>query len=157
MSLAKPRVGKRRLLLGLLCLLDVLAICFIFVRSSKTAVVSSEESDGFLFFFQQFLPGITEKTVRKLAHFTEFFVLGGLFACTCAVWRRPLLAEPFLAAAATACIDETIQLSVPGRSGQLRDIALDACGALAAVLLLWVLARLRARRREKNQKKSKAK
>ena len=58
-----------------------------------------------------------------------------------------MLWQPFAGAALVACMDETIQRFVPGRSGQLKDVALDCAGALVAVLLLWGVCKLRERRR----------
>lgn len=40
-----------------------------------------------------------------------------------------------LLCAAVAAVDETIQLFVSGRSGQLSDVLLDSCGALTGILL----------------------
>ena len=48
--------------------------------------------------------------------------------------------------------DESIQLLVPGRSGQISDVWLDFAGALtglaAAALLLWLGRRHRAKSRQ---------
>ncbi len=81
--------------------------------------------------------------VRKFAHFTEYAVLAVL--CRRALGaspggtRRWLRLLPVLYPLLVAMADETIQLSVPGRAGQLRDVLIDfggACFALAA-LALW--------------------
>ncbi|MDO5544276.1 MAG: VanZ family protein [Eubacteriales bacterium] len=73
--------------------------------------------------------------VRKLAHFTEFTMLG---LCLC--WLFGMLGKgkllPFLCGAAAACVDETIQIFVPGRGPGVRDVCIDSCGVLLGVILL---------------------
>lgn len=140
--------GRRRLFYLLLAL-DVALIVFILTRSLKPAEASDEESGGWLALLQNVLPSLTMHAVRKLAHFTEFFLLGGLLALTCRLRRGPALWLPLGVSALVACADETIQRFVPGRSGALKDVALDCAGALTAMLLVWLAVRLRRRRASK--------
>ncbi len=73
--------------------------------------------------------------LRKIAHFTEFTLLG-----LCLSWLFGMLrknkAWPFLCGAAAACIDETIQRFVPDRGPSLRDVGIDTCGVIMGILLL---------------------
>ena len=73
--------------------------------------------------------------VRKMAHFTEFTMLG---LCLC--WLFGMLGKgrllPFLCGAAAACVDETIQLFVPDRGPSVRDVCIDSSGVLLGVILL---------------------
>jgi len=41
-----------------------------------------------------------------------------------------------------AATDEFHQLFVPGRSGQVKDVLLDSCGAAVGVLILMLVAAL---------------
>ncbi|MBQ2853888.1 MAG: VanZ family protein [Oscillospiraceae bacterium] len=73
--------------------------------------------------------------LRKIAHFAEFASLGFLLLLRQrlqgkADWKAPAVAV------LTACIDETIQLFVPGRGPGIMDVVLDVCGAAAGMLLL---------------------
>lgn len=93
-------------------------------------------------------PELMSLVVRKLAHFSEYAVLGilarGLFAARLAERGRP----PFPAAYLVALVpvaDECLQLFVPGRSGQPTDVLIDLSGLLAGSLLAWLVARLRRR------------
>lgn len=90
------------------------------------------------------LPGawVTNFVVRKTAHFTEYAVLGicasqavyaGRGAPRCAFAALAL----FLVAVPT--IDETIQLFVDGRVGQVADVLLDCCGAATGVALAYLV------------------
>ena len=73
--------------------------------------------------------------LRKLAHFTEFTALG---MCLC--WLFGMLGKgrllPLFCGAAAACVDETIQIFVPGRVSSLRDVCIDSCGVLLGVIWL---------------------
>ena len=73
--------------------------------------------------------------LRKLAHFTEFTALG---MCLC--WLFGMLGKgrllPLFCGAAAACVDETIQVFVPGRGPSVRDVCIDSCGVLLGVILL---------------------
>lgn len=73
--------------------------------------------------------------LRKMAHFTEFTALG---LCLC--WLFGMLKKgmllPFFCGAAAACVDESIQLFVPGRGPSVRDVCIDSGGVLLGVILL---------------------
>ena len=75
--------------------------------------------------------------LRKFAHFAEFgtlgLLLGWLFGM---LGKRPLPA--FTLGVAAACIDETIQIFVPGRGPGIRDVCIDSCGVAAGMLLLYL-------------------
>ena len=74
--------------------------------------------------------------LRKIAHFTEFTVLG-----LCLAWLHGMLQKgrvrPFLWGAAAAAVDETIQRFVPGRGPSLKDVCIDSAGVLTGIILLW--------------------
>lgn len=85
--------------------------------------------------------------VRKAAHFLEYLVLGILLACTCDASEegaRPLWPRALLGVS-VPCIDETIQLCVPGRSGQLADVMLDCCGVACGMALVRGIRSVRPR------------
>lgn len=79
--------------------------------------------------------------LRKAAHFSEYALLGFLAYCAVrfASARVPrfrwLLRLPLPFCVLTACADELLQRFVPGRSGQLKDVLLDSCGAAFGILL----------------------
>ena len=89
--------------------------------------------------------------VRKGAHMGAFFALTGLLVF--ALWR--MVKSPALrgAAALALCallagLDEFHQTFVPGRTGALRDVAIDLMGG-ACFLLCWALARFILARKKK--------
>ena len=80
--------------------------------------------------------------LRKTAHFIEFASLGMVL-----LWIMLLLRKhPLLALAggfAAACVDETIQLFVPGRGPAFTDVLLDTSGVITGLLLLLLFRHLR--------------
>ena len=127
--------------------LDLLWICFIFARSLQTAESSTVESGALLRVMRRVDPALTDHTIRKTAHFTEFCVLGVLLYLSCLVWRLRLPMLAWVPALAIAGLDELIQSFVPGRSSELRDVLIDAAGALAGCLVCLLWQRLRQKRR----------
>lgn len=88
--------------------------------------------------------GVTNFLVRKTAHFTEYLILG-IFASQ-AFGPRRTVSRGALFATAVFCafvptVDETIQLFVADRSGQVTDVLLDCCGAAAGIATRSILAR----------------
>ena len=75
--------------------------------------------------------GTWDLVLRKLAHFCEYAILGALLLR--AFGRAELAVAAGVAYAAT---DELHQHFVPGRHAALRDVAIDAAGVLAGVVLL---------------------
>ena len=118
--------------------LTALWLCVIFGHSMMPASVSDSESQGIFQWLRQYLPWLTHHLVRKTAHFAIFAVLGLLL--TGAFWNLPQfsLYKPLGCALLAAFFDETIQLFVEGRSGQISDVWLDFSGALCGALFLWL-------------------
>ena len=134
---------------------------FIFVHSAMPGHVSGGESR----LFAQILMAVTGMSaetasfaVRKMAHFTEFAVLGACLAVNMYDCRlrgsagrgssdepagtpaEKLHVAPEVAAwvlgTAYAATDEFHQLFVEGRSGQIRDVCIDAAGVACGVLIM---------------------
>ena len=100
---------------------------------------------------------VTSHTVRKTAHFTEFFVLGALALAMLIAhgFRHALLLSPIIFVPA-AVIDECIQLFTPNRGPSVADVLLDSlggvCGALVLFALWWLFLYIINKRREKISK-----
>ena len=88
---------------------------------------------------------------RKAAHMFLYFVLILLLWLALTPLLRGRKRQAGLAAAlcaALAGLDEVHQTFIPGRSGQLRDVAIDLAGAAVALILVAVLLWAAGRRRE---------
>lgn len=81
--------------------------------------------------------------VRKCAHFAEFLILGVLmYLSTNECLRKHKVIVAWILCILVAAIDESIQLFVDGRSGQLSDVLLDSCGSLVGIFLTLELSAL---------------
>ena len=83
------------------------------------------------------VPSGGDGLLRKCAHFAEFGALGLLLGWLFGMLGKKRL-PAFALGVAAACIDETIQVFVPGRSPGIRDVCIDSCGAAAGMLLLFL-------------------
>lgn len=131
---------KRRM--TLCAVLLVCNLVFIWGNSLLPAEASGQISGTLKVFLDGlFAPGEATPSgdglLRKFAHFAEFgtlgLLLGWLFGM---LGKRPLPA--FTLGVAAACIDETIQIFVPGRGPGIRDVCIDSCGVAAGMLLLYL-------------------
>ncbi|HWI63334.1 MAG TPA: VanZ family protein [Symbiobacteriaceae bacterium] len=96
------------------------------------------------------MTNLLEFVLRKAAHMAAFGVLAWLslsaFAATFPAWPwRRLLALAFCFTVLYAASDEWHQTFVPTRQGSLRDVAIDASGALIALMLLQIRRRVSAK------------
>ena len=150
-----PFLNNRKLKIHLL--LTILMMIFIFVQSALPAELSQQESHVIVRILAELLQAKRETVsflVRKGAHFTEYLVLGVcLFLTVRDYWEQwklqtrtrkaelagtPVLL-PWIIGAAYAVTDEIHQYFVPGRSCEVRDMLIDACGTAVGVLLCrWI-------------------
>ena len=143
----------------ILTVMSILVMAFIFIMSAQSASKSSDESSGIGRIIGQiifrdfkdwtsseqigFVAGINH-SVRKLAHFIEFAVLGSVFHLTLSAWgMKPNVALPvsFGAGAFYAATDEFHQLFVPGRACDPADWVVDVSAAMLAALIGWLVLR----------------
>lgn len=81
-----------------------------------------------------------EFPVRKMAHATEYAILGCLLTNLCLTFpMRKAYMWGWLMGSAYAATDEFHQLFVPGRSGQITDVMIDSIGCLAGCLLIYLI------------------
>ena len=137
-------------------LLTALPVVATFAFSSQNAQTSGGLSMRILRRILSLFPFLTSfasvrtlhKILRKLAHFSLYFCLGcglrGLFS-----YQRRIPAVPgaIVAGAAYAALDELHQRFTSGRSPQLTDVLIDACGVIAGCALVSLLFFLFRKRR----------
>lgn len=129
---------------------------FIWWHSLQPAEISSQQSGAVLnglsaLMERLHLPDVLNMhLVRKLAHMTEYGVLGLVSMQVCALWSRSWSGRIWNSVSlclASATVDETIQLFVEGRSGQISDLWVDlsgvALGILAALVCHWIWKNIR--------------
>lgn len=131
-------------------------VAIIWGNSLVPGTASGETSHAVLEMVHAFLQGfglpygwVTNFLVRKAAHFTEYAVLGVLVSQALDGSHRCDRAALLAAAGVLVLVpslDETIQLFVSGRAGQLADVLLDCCGAAFGVAIRCLACKLAARR-----------
>ena len=85
---------------------------------------------------------IVHGIVRKLAHFTGYFVLGLLAARAFRGSLRPAVRSRWLLISITliatyALLDEYHQSFVPSRTASIFDSFIDMAGGLTALIIVW--------------------
>ena len=147
----------RKVRLTIFCLLSVSLIVFIFSNSFQSPDESNAASGWVAAFLRPLLnphgrlsDEMYHKLVRKLAHFTEFGMLG---FCLGGVAANVLLRGKWYCAAAaailTAFADETIQRFTE-RTNSITDVAIDSAGALcglaAMTAIVWLIGKYSAKK-----------
>ena len=150
---------RRKILAGILFTLAAVLLFFIYCFSEQDSTASSSLSEEVTRFLMRLMnPSFmgrasagSAKTVlsflklpvRKLAHFSEYALLGALLigGFLCLRFSMGLrLFFPFLICGVCACADEYHQTFVSGRAGQWSDILIDISGAAAGILFVFVLS-----------------
>ncbi len=140
---------KRRILTVLI----ILTLVFIWIHSAVSREGSSAESRWVyekLRWLLQLIFGEERATVhllRKLAHFTEFFVLGTeamMLGIDLAGCSKKTVGIVFLLCNFCALLDETIQI-FSGRGSAVSDVWIDTAGAVTGILLVLAVNHLLTR------------
>ncbi|MDR0844591.1 MAG: VanZ family protein [Tannerella sp.] len=159
----KTKPGNR-FLRALFTLLLLACIVFIFANSSEIESVSSSKSQlvtqwlnrlmkqwGIGFVFTEFL-------VRKLAHFSEYTLLGFWLILTLRIYTKRMMAHiawPLFLGLLTAVSDELYQMFVPGRGSRILDVAIDfggvVCGLLCGYIALLLVRKIFRFKKSGNQ------
>ena len=125
----------------------LLGIILLFIWDNS--MQNGGSSDGFsLLFAEIFVPIVNKlgfhgniwtlnRIVRKLAHLTEFTILGGVLYT---ILRRYITYGTVIKTIGLgmliASLDEFIQLFSPGRSSQSSDVLIDTVGIIIGILLV---------------------
>jgi len=124
-------------------ILSVLWTVIVFLQSCLPGSASATESGLVLKLVHMVLPNMSEYTLRKIAHFTEFAMLG--FFLTGAFWnaKKFLMIKPMFLGLLAALCDETIQIYAAGRSSSVTDVWIDAAGVAFGTIFLWVICKVK--------------
>lgn len=143
--------------------MKVVKICFlvlwmalIFSFSNQKDVDSSKISDGFIDrtvvkIYKVFNENITKEKeseiiekytypIRKLAHYTLYFVLGILSFLVVKDYsiNKKLIIYSLLICFLYACSDEFHQLFVIGRSASIKDVIIDTFGSFCSISIFYI-------------------
>ena len=160
--------------------ITILIMIFIFFQSSLPADTSQEESDIIVRFLSRLIDRDAELLsfiVRKLAHFTEYTLLGLFISLTVKEHYHKkrhheeqhgekhyhdehfhkgqflirIFIIPLIFGVLYAASDEIHQRFVPGRSCELRDVLIDTCGVLLGVTINMLCVRF-GKKKDKTNK-----
>ena len=125
----------------------VYSVFFIFSNSLEIAAISSDRSQQVRELINKVagmvgLGPFSLYTIRKLAHFTEFMIMGFWFMLCLRVYTRHFIRHvswPLFFGLGTAVTDETIQLFVEGRGSSVKDVWIDFSGFVAGLFVALFL------------------
>ncbi len=138
----------------------IIVMIIIFIFSAMPAAESTSASGMFLNALKTLVEGVSNRVlsedvlaamhllIRKLAHFSEYAVLGAaiMFALWEARKNKPVLIFlSELIAALYAVTDEIHQRFVPGRYGTWSDVLIDSAGAITGILIYLFISRRRSK------------
>ena len=123
-----------------------IVLCLIVFFIWDNSLQNGGTSDGFSLIFAKWIAPIANKLgfygniwalnriIRKLAHLTEFTILGGVLYV---VLRRYIeygtVVKTIVVGIVIASLDEFIQLFSLGRSSQLSDVLIDTVGIIIGI------------------------
>lgn len=117
----------------------LLWIMIIFFFSSQKGSTSGELSNSIVTFFNTFLPiSISGYVIRKLAHFTEYFILSILTIHLLKCYRSVGVKETvyiILFCFLYASSDEFHQIFVSGRGPTWLDVMIDTSGSIIGCII----------------------
>lgn len=121
----------------------ILWMFVIYLMSSYNGNDSSEQSGVIVKFIANILNinnlKMLSLIIRKLAHFTEYLILGLLVVNLIKDYYNKYLFISIIICIIYATSDELHQLFVPGRSYQLLDILIDTLGSVSGIYLYKLL------------------
>jgi VanZ family protein len=140
-------------------MIGILWHILIFFQSSLPGEASASQSGFILDYIYPIISNMglglsleqTAFIIRKLAHFTEYFILGAIFYQVYKKYfkNKQLSLILITHGLLTAILDETLQSFIPNRSGELRDVAIDTLGVITAYALCTIGRIFYERKRQK--------
>lgn len=123
----------------------IIWMIFIFVMSSFSATESTNQSSTIVNIISNIITvndiHLLTVIIRKLAHLTEYFILGIL---TYNVFKNNYksINLSIIVCLLYATSDEIHQIFIPGRTGQITDVLIDTIGALIGIIILRKLNKI---------------
>ena len=134
-------------------ILTVIWMVVIFIFSNANADNSTDTSKGLIYNVVSIYEKVFDKNidkeyicekldhpVRKLAHFTLYFILGffvyHVFLYSKTNWKN---LPTFIVCLLYSISDEIHQIFIPGRSGQVSDIVIDSLGVISLLIIVYFI------------------
>lgn len=132
----------------ILLIIGIIINIFIWTNSLLPASVSSSQSGFVADILYPPFEDIIEvnkfyQIIRKLAHFTEFMLLGIVFSLFyLSIGKNKYYFITLIHGLIVAIIDETIQLFIPGRAGLITDVLIDTSGVLFGLFIIILINKI---------------
>lgn len=123
-------------------MLAVLTGIMIFYFSNQPANISSMQSDFIYKLLRIDLQSMGIE-IRKVAHFTIYFILGFFLALSRKRLGKQQISENILLIFLFAISDEFHQSFIPGRGPSFKDVLIDTSGAMTSTLLIYSLKKIK--------------
>ena len=126
-------------------ILFILAVCSVsimFYFSSRTAQISSHQSDFIIDLLQNIGIVFNSHTIRKLAHVIIFSIISFCISMFIGCYLDKIFwisSISFLLSLCYACVDEYLQTFIDGRHGCVGDVMIDACGIVIGLILYCII------------------
>ena len=130
-----------------LLILIISTVASIFIQSTKSQKESTEDSDKVGEIIEEIIPpetavgGYVQDNIRKLAHFTEFFILGIEVSLYVALFLPSLkmMLLSYIFGILIASADETIQI-FSGRGPAVKDVMIDFLGFVVSTVIIYTVS-----------------
>ena len=133
-------------------LLVLIWMAVIFIMSSFNATESSNQSNIIVNIIVNIFNinniNLVSFIIRKLAHFTEYLILGILTYNLINNHNKKTYIA-IIICVLYAISDEIHQMFVPGRSCQILDMTIDSLGSITGIYLLKLINKYKTERRKK--------
>lgn len=125
----------------------------IFYMSHQPGEVSSNQSELVIKIFNMlgisldaYFGELATLVVRKLAHFTEYFILYVLaYRVICFYVKKEMIKWYAISLVFLyACSDEIHQYFIPGRGPAFKDVLIDTSGGVLGVLITYIYEKIKA-------------
>lgn len=127
-------------------IITIFWMILIFTMSSFDATKSSNQSNFIVNIISHILNinniSLLSIIIRKLAHFTEYLILGILISNTINKTHKKYLLA-LIICFLYAVSDEIHQIYVPGRSCQITDMIIDTTGSLTGIFLYKLIIKIK--------------
>ena len=134
-------------------ILVIIWMILIFTMSSFDATESSNQSNFIVNIIVNIFNinniELVSLIIRKLAHFTEYLILGILTYNLIKSYNKKTYIA-IIICILYAISDEIHQYFVPGRSCQILDMTIDSIGSLTGIYILKIIKKYKIKRRTKN-------
>lgn len=119
-------------------LLVIIWLCIIFLFSNQNGAQTTELTNGLLERILWFIDNdLTFIIIRKLAHLTEYLILGMLIYNLMREFTlKQIILYSCLICTLLAIFDEIHQLFVGGRDGKILDVLIDSIGSICGIFLI---------------------